>query len=198
MKKGIIVLNVLSFLLLLAGIATFICGMVELANDVEIGIGWLSVWIHIFAIAIPSYVLTLLPIKKRHMEYKAFSNESIKVWAKRGIVLINTDKEILKYKKIKIGFQEIVECQMVNNQTIIEKSGVGESIVGGLLFGGTGAIAGAMVGKKQTTKDNYKIFIKTNNIMHAGLVIALKVENAYNLFETLKIIINNENKKALN
>ena len=198
MKKGIIVLNVLSFLLLLAGIATFICGMVELAYDVENGIGWLSVWIPILAIAIPSYVLTLLPIKKRYMEYKAFSNESIKVWAKRGIVLINTHKEILKYKKIKIGFQEIVECQMVNNQTIIEKSGVGESIVGGLLFGGTGAIAGAMVGKKQTTKDNYKIFIKTNNIMHAGLVIALKVENAYNLFETLKIIINNENKKALN
>ena len=56
------------------------------------------------------------------------------------------------------------------------------------LIGGSGVIAGALVEKKQKIKDNYKVFIKTNNINHAGIVVTLKIDNAYNLFETLKLI----------
>ena len=142
----------------------------------------------LFLVSFKELKLVLIKIKGARDENRKFVNESIKIKAKKGNVFINTNVQVLKYKKIKVNLQDVIEFQLVNNQTVVDKSGIGESIVGGMLFGGAGAIAGAMVGKKQKTKDNYKLFIRTKDVRNAGIVITLKIDNAYNLFETLKLV----------
>lgn len=191
MKNKIVVLtNMFAVLLLIGFIPMFILWACFVGNpyDYYTSIIFLCMWVPFLVVGLILFLLTLKQVKKIIDFYK----DSIKIKAKCGQVLINTDSQFLKFKKVKISLQDIVEFQLVNNQTIVEKSGMGESIVGGMLFGGTGAIAGAMVGKKQKLKDNYRVFIKTKNVKHAGIVISLKVENAYNLFETLKLVTANQ------
>lgn len=190
MKKFFIVLtNLIAIFMFIGVIPLFILWLVFSSPDHgELGIIFLCIWLPLLAVAIPLYLLTYKQAIKILKENFKFSKESIKIKAKHGKVYINTNTQFLKFKKIEVKFQDIIEFQLVNNQTVIDKSGIGESIVGGMLFGGSGAIAGALVGKKQKIKDNYKVFIKTNNIKHAGIVITLKIDNAYNLFETLKLI----------
>lgn len=190
MKKFFIVLtHFISILMFIGVIPLFIlCLVFSSPLNGKLGIIFLCIWLPLLVAAIPLYLLTRKQANKILKEYFTFSKESIKIKAKHGKVFINTNTQTFKFKKIKVQFQDIVEFQLVNNQTVIDKSGIGESLVGGMLFGGSGAIAGALVGKKQKVKDNYKVFIKTKNIKHAGIVITLKIDNAYNLFETLKLI----------
>jgi len=192
-------LNILSIVLFIAFVPMFILWACFVSNpyDYYVSIIFLCLWIPFLVVGLILYLLTFKTANKFYIEYylKAKNyflnyNDSIRIKAKKGKVLINTVKQTFKYKKAEVKFNEIVEFQLVNNQTIVEKSGTGEAFVGGMLFGGSGAIAGAMVGKKQKIKDHYRVFIKTNNIKHAGIVVSLKVENAYNLFETLKLTTN--------
>lgn len=194
MKKFLtIFVNFLSILMFIGVIPLFILWIGYSSPGYGyLGTIFLCIWLPLLIVSIPLFILTYKQTIKFLNEHCQFSRESIKIKAKRGKVFINTNTQSFKFKKTHIKLQDIVEFQLVNNQTIVDKSGFSESLVGGMLFGGSGAIAGAMIGKKQKLKDNYKVFIKTKDIKNAGIVISLKVENAYNLFETLKLITTNK------
>lgn len=184
-----------SILMLICVIPLFVLWAAFLSENTHLSNIFLYIWLPLlivglvlFLVSFKELKLVLIKIKGARDENRKFVNESIKIKAKKGNVFINTNVQVLKYKKIKVNLQDVIEFQLVNNQTVVDKSGIGESIVGGMLFGGAGAIAGAMVGKKQKTKDNYKLFIRTKDVRNAGIVITLKIDNAYNLFETLKLV----------
>lgn len=182
-----ILTNFIAILFLISVIPLFVLWLVFFSEE-EIALIFLYIWLPLLIVGLSLFIFTFKTVKDYFASRQKLLSECIKIKAKNGKVLINTQRQDFIYKKSQIKLDDIVEVQLVNNQTVIDKSGVGESFVGGMLFGGSGAIAGAMVGKKQKIKDNYKIFIKTKNIKHAGIVISLKIDNAYNLFETLKLL----------
>ena len=56
----------------------------------------------------------------------------------------------------KILYSDIVGVELLENEVVVKKGGVGRAIVGGLLFGGVGAIVGATNVKKQDCCRQYK------------------------------------------
>lgn len=191
-NKFMVFLNILANIFTLAFIPLFVLWLV-FKSDADLSIIFLSLWLSMLITGLTLFLVTYKTSQQNSKMRRArreFLRESIKIKARHGKVIINTNANIFKFKKIQVHLSDIMEFQLVNNQAVINKSGIGESFVGGMLFGGTGAIAGAMVGKKQKVKDNYKVFIKTQDVKHAGIVVSLKIDNAYNLFETLKLITN--------
>lgn len=183
-KKIIVLTNILASLMLLGVIPLFVLWLVFHFKI------FLCLWLPLLFVGLALFLSTIGHVAQIIKDKSTISANCIKIKANGGKVIINAVDKYFKFKKIAIILSDIVEFELVNNQTVIDKSGIGESFVGGMLFGGAGAIAGAMVGKKQKIKDRYKVFIKTKNIKHAGIVVELKVNNAYHLFETLKLLTN--------
>lgn len=188
-------INLFSIFLFVAVIPLFVLWLVfvddyresaEIASNV-----FLCLWVPLLIVSFVLFTISFKEVKSVIQKRIEFLQDCVKIKSLKGRVLINTNLKVLKYRRVLVELQDIVEFQLVNNQTIVDKSGIGESIVGGMLFGGTGAIAGAMVGKKQKVKDGYKVFIKTVDVKNAGIVIALKIDQAYRLFETLKLVTKN-------
>lgn len=61
----------------------------------------------------------------------------------------NTGDIRLMNKKV-INIKEITSYELVQNDNVVSKGGLGASVAGGLLFGGIGAIVGSQVGAKHT------------------------------------------------
>lgn len=186
-NKLTVLVNALSILMIIGAIPLFVLWCVFINwGDSNI---FLCIWSPLFAAGVLIFSLTIKKSIHIIKNFKSLVKECVKIKAKKGTVFINDKHRIFKYKKITISLDDILEYQLVNNQTVIQKSGVGESLVGGMLFGGSGAIAGAMVGKKQKLKDDFKVFIKTKNIQNAGIVISLKIDNAYKLYQSLNLLM---------
>ncbi|VDG74712.1 Uncharacterised protein [Clostridium carnis] len=61
-------------------------------------------------------------------------------------------------------YKDLLEYEVLENGSTITKGGLGSAVVGGLLFGGTGAIVGGITGKKtKSVIDSLKIKITINN-----------------------------------
>jgi hypothetical protein len=57
-----------------------------------------------------------------------------------------------------LSFDNVVSCEIEENgtvETVIEKSGLGRAVVGGILFGGAGAIVGAATGSSRIVEKGY-------------------------------------------
>ena len=61
----------------------------------------------------------------------------------------NTGDIRLMNKEV-INIKEITSYELVQNDNVVSKGGLGASVAGGLLFGGIGAIVGSQVGAKHT------------------------------------------------
>lgn len=59
-------------------------------------------------------------------------------------------------------FDEIRSFELLEDDSQIAGGGVGAAVAGGVLFGGAGAIAGSVVGKKKTTKTVDNLVLKIN------------------------------------
>lgn len=70
-----------------------------------------------------------------------------------------------KHPKI-FKFADIVNYELLVNESSVASGGVGRAIAGGLLFGGTGAIVGGITGKKRTQSvvNSMKIKITVDNL----------------------------------
>lgn len=56
---------------------------------------------------------------------------------------------------IDLSFDNVVACNVIEDntvQTTVKKNGIGRAVVGGMLFGGAGAIVGATTGKSKVTE----------------------------------------------
>ncbi len=121
---------------------------------------------------------------------KSLETNGVMIKAKKGFVYIDIDKNTLKYKDNIVALDKIVSYEVYDGSELVMRSGVGEAIVGGLLFGGGGAIAGSIVGRKTKLKEKAKIFIKTSDLKNAGFVINTTLDNGYKLGQTLDLIMN--------
>ncbi len=117
------------------------------------------------------------------------SKNTILIKAMPSNIKIDIENKTLKYKNINVKLENIVSYEVINNDEVIIKSGIGEAIAGGLLFGDVGAIAGAYAGKREVTKKSVKLFIETNDIRNAGFVIKLSLDNAYKFDKTYKLLM---------
>ena len=73
------------------------------------------------------------------------------------------------------SFDDIIAFELLEDGNSITKGGVGRAIVGGLLFGGVGAIVGGSTGKRKTKSTCTKLQIKiiVNNINAPAVYINL-------------------------
>jgi len=60
------------------------------------------------------------------------------------------------------SFNELVDYELLEDDSAITKGGLGMAAAGGALFGGFGAVAGAGVGKKKTKKAVESMILKIN------------------------------------
>lgn len=137
----------------------------------------------------------------------------------KNIVAVNKDKKELQFfYKLKldkvIHFENIVECEIVENSNVMESGGIGRALVGGVIAGGAGAIVGANTRKSKNIVSNLSIRIVTNEIddplynlalityqidinkpLYANLYkVAMQFAN--NVYATIQAIINENNKNV--
>jgi hypothetical protein len=93
-----------------------------------------------------------------------------------------------------INFKDITSAELLERDRIISKvsPSLGSAIAGGLLFGGTGAIAGSLAGKqyKSEQKTEYSIRVSTKLLDFAGFQVLFRDPNdAIRLMKTLELIV---------
>ena len=68
-------------------------------------------------------------------------------------------------KAIPYNYEDLVDFELLEDGSSITKGGLGRAVVGGMLFGHTGAVVGSITGKKKTkqTCTNLEIKITVNN-----------------------------------
>lgn len=73
------------------------------------------------------------------------------------------------------SIDSITGYELVENGISLSSGGLGRAVVGGLLFGGTGAIIGAVTGRKKTSELVYDLKIKltTNDLNNPVIYISL-------------------------
>ena len=157
------------------------------------GIGYYGIWGFGTSIAVPMIVIGALIfiialsklIIEKEIELKKNYNVFIRVRKRR--VFINTDSGMIKYKKTVFNINEITKYKLIKNEKILISSGFGESIVGGILFGGAGAIAGAYAGKKEKQIKECVLYIETNNILYAGITIPVSEESGFKICRVFEV-----------
>lgn len=83
--------------------------------------------------------------------------------------IIITDKDL----QTELSFDDILECEVIENGSIQKSSGVGRAIVGGALAGGVGAIVGSNTGKTYDAVTSLIVKIITNDIKNPIIQIIL-------------------------
>lgn len=72
-----------------------------------------------------------------------------------------------------LSFDDILECEVIENGSVQKNSGVGRAIVGGALAGGVGAIIGSNTGKSYKIASSLLVKIITRNISNPIIQITL-------------------------
>lgn len=105
-------------------------------------------------------------------------------------------------------FSELLEFEMLEDESQVSKGGVGQALAGGFLFGGFGAIAGGVTGTRVTKKQIESMIIKitVNDIDNPLIMLPLilkttktkskEYQEAFNLghkiMTSLNVIANNK------
>lgn len=72
-----------------------------------------------------------------------------------------------------IPYQNIIECQIVEDGATVLSGGVGRAIVGGVLAGGAGAIVGAATRKSKSVTNSLSLKIVTSDVNESLIVIPI-------------------------
>lgn len=79
----------------------------------------------------------------------------------RSLVQFDDNHSNMLINKKLFSYDDLIDFELIENgKTLVTKGGLGPAIAGGILFGGVGAIAGAVVGKKTTTEKINKMFVR--------------------------------------
>ena len=87
-------------------------------------------------------------------------------------------------KAFKVGydifyFENILGFELLENNVVVSKGGIGKAMVGGLLFGGVGAVVGGVTGSK------------TSNNVCSSMRINISLKNTYKDFVSIEFVVNN-------
>lgn len=107
-----------------------------------------------------------------------------------------------------LNFSDLLNYELLEDDSIITSGGVGQALIGGALFGGFGAVAGGLTGKRVQKKKIESLYIKvtTNNFSFPCVMIPLitkstktsskEYQTAFNLahqiLSTLDVITHNK------
>lgn len=131
-----------------------------------------------------------------------YIDESKKLWAIPQGIFNNKIKEVHEYS-------DILSYEIVEDGNSISKGGVGRAIVGGLLFGGVGAIVGGVTGhKSKATCTKLEVIIKLNSMSKPlekitlistetrkdNLLYSAAIKRAQEIAAILEIMCNGNNK----
>ena len=72
-----------------------------------------------------------------------------------------------------IPFKNILECEIIDDDTTVLSGGIGRAIVGGALAGGAGAVVGAATRKSKSVTNNLSIKIITSDVSDSLIVIPI-------------------------
>ncbi|MCM1094129.1 MAG: hypothetical protein NC421_09250 [Lachnospiraceae bacterium] len=155
-------------------------------------------------------VITILIIKERNTTFNddlTYKNV-LKLKKKYGycsvklgkyinhMILVFPQSKIIIIDGIELEFSEIIDFKINDmftyKTTTNNTSAVGRAVVGGLLFGGIGALIGANTSSSTTEKEtiSYKFNIVLNNLSNPNIVReCYSDQDADKLFSILKIII---------
>lgn len=111
-------------------------------------------------------------------------------------LLFSVNNEVFQYKNL-------LDFELVEDGETITKGGIGRAVAGGLVFGGAGAIVGAVTGKKtksicnsmrikltlkNTYRDNIYINLITTDTKKSSIIYKAAQTNAQNCISALQII----------
>lgn len=118
--------------------------------------------------------LNLNPTKEIHCTASNYDVYSVN--------LLHTEKELVIVNKtaknvIRIKYQDIIRCDVQQDNSTIMESSAGNALAGGILFGATGAIIGAASKSSRDVCSNLSIRIITNEILSPAVTIPLIQSN---------------------
>lgn len=135
-------------------------------------------------------------LKNLKSQYGEYSTRIGKYDFPEEVILVYDKKEILIIKGVKIEFAEILDFSINDmatyKTTSSTESMLGRGLVGGLMFGGVGALAGANTASTTTSKVSsvYKFNIILNDFSEPNFVTEVtNEEDANKLTSILKLII---------
>jgi hypothetical protein len=115
--------------------------------------------------------------------------------------------DLLNYSIRYVEFKEILDCEIIEDNSTIMKGGIGRAVVGSVLAGGVGAVVG--VGSRRSTDivRNLSVRIITRQVSdpmimltfinyeveRSGRIYKDKFQNANELYSTIVSIINSDN-----
>lgn len=138
-------------------------------------------------------ILIKSAISKVKGKRKNFKSSNIVIKGKKSKVIINIEESFIKYKKIVVKLEDILEIELLDKSKVVEKSGMQEAVIGGILFGSIGAVAGAYAGKGTKEIESYKIVLKTSDIFNSIVFIPASYENCVKIANTLFMLLRRSN-----
>lgn len=189
---------------LITGVLSFIIAIVALivgltcnntTPGTEIGGSIFFVFIAIFVVMTVLFIIEYRkPIKTRKG-----TNADISIpLLKKDCFLLNS-----KTKQWQVFFNgnftkeynltDMTEFSFNRNDEVLYKSSMSAipMVAGGMLFGGLGALAGALIknnNQEIKVKEKYTLYIGTNDISNAGMVLECNKESMYQLAKTFELL----------
>lgn len=111
-------------------------------------------------------------------------------------VTLNTEEENLTFSQLGlktkacIPLENVTSCEKYTEKELKEKSVIGRAVVGGLLFGGAGAVVGAVSGTSPKEKNiHYTALTYTDNNEEKTLLFKIEQMNSLDLVREIQELI---------
>ena len=119
-------------------------------------------------------------------------------------LLFSVNNEVFQYKNL-------LDFELIEDGETITKGGIGRAVAGGLVFGGAGAVVGAVTGKKtksicnsmrikltlkNTYRDNIYINLIATDTKKSSIIYKAAQTNAQNCISALQIITDANNQTS--
>jgi len=96
----------------------------------------------------------------------------------KKIYIVSGDMSEKNFKKRKeYNFSDIIECQILKDNEVVAKSGVGRAVVGGLIAGGVGAIIGATTRGSENNITSLSVRVVLSDISNPMIIFKLIKES---------------------
>ncbi len=117
-------------------------------------------------------VTTAIKAKEDNLERTNIFNKTQNAGTYLEVDSVNQFWKVSSLSNVIFRYNEILDFELLENGKTVTKGGLGSAVVGGVLFGGVGAIVGSVAGKKhQQEITEYKIKITTNNTFFPSVYI---------------------------
>jgi len=125
----------------------------------------------------------------------------------KKIYIVSSMSEESFKKRKEYNFSDILECQILRDNEVVAKSGVGRAVVGGLIAGGVGAIIGATTRGSKNNITSLSVRVVLSDISNPMIIFKIineptpldlckdKIERANEIYSTMISIIESNKKE---